>query len=146
MNLNPAFNGFANLFNIKERVENGPTMGGRIKADGAAEDDEGIRIAAFPKQGKESGRDYLSLSIGNKEGRVYGSLFANDRKAKENDPDFTGSIELSKTEKLYVAGWNKTGDAAGPYISLKIQPPMAKPEGEAGETAESTPAPAEAAA
>lgn len=124
--LSAAFVGFANLFSIKDRVENGPSMDGRIKTDGAAEDDKGIRIAAFQKQGKESGRDYLSLSIGDKENRVYGSLFANDKKEADNQADHTGSIDLGEGQKLYLAGWNKTDKNGAQYISLKVQPPMAK--------------------
>lgn len=125
--LNALFTGFAILFNIKAPVENGPVMDGHIKADDAAEEDKGIRIALFPKQGKESGKDYFSISVGSKENRVYGALFANDKKTADGQPDYTGSIELSKTEKLFLAGWNKVGEQ-GTFISLKIQPPMAKPE------------------
>lgn len=138
--LSALFIGFANLFTVKTQAENGPSMDGRIKAEGAAEDDNGIRIAAFAKTGKESGREYLSLSIGDKENRLYGSLFANDKKEAANQADHTGSIDLPEGKKLYLAGWNKTDKNGSPYISLKVSPPMAKAESEAA------PAPAEAAA
>lgn len=128
MNLNENFKGFANLFNVKTRVDNGPSMDGRIKVDGAAEDDKGIRLAAFPKTGKDSGLEFLSLSVGDKENRVYGALFPNSRKEKDNQPDYTGSIDLPEGKKLYISGWNKNGPTAGDYISLSIEPALATQE------------------
>lgn len=128
------FKGYANLFNVKSPVANGPAMDGQIKADDAAEGDKGIRIAAFGKKAESCG-SYFSLSIGDKENRLYGALFTNSKKEKPEQPDYTGRIELSKEEGdvLFIAGWNKTGDKAGAFISLKIQPPAPKGAPEAAE-------------
>lgn len=119
------FTGNGGLFNVKNRVDNGPSMDGHITAVGAADDDKGIRIAAFPRKGKESGTEFFSLSVGEKGGRVYGALFPNGKKQADGQPDYTGSIDLKDGKKLYVAGWNRNGDKAGAYISLKVEPARA---------------------
>jgi uncharacterized protein (DUF736 family) len=100
-------------------------MDGHITADGAAEGDKGIRIAAFPRTGRETGTEFFSLSVGEKGNRVYGALFPNGKKEKDGQPDYTGSIDLAEGKKLYVAGWSKTGEKAGAYISLKVEPARA---------------------
>lgn len=130
------FAGNGGLFNVKTRVENGPSMDGHIKAEGAAEGDKGIRIAAFPRKGKDSGVEFFSLSIGEKANRVYGALFPNGKKEKDEQPDYTGSIDLPEGKKLYVAGWNRTGEKAGAYISLKVEPARAPAEQEAAPATE----------
>lgn len=132
------FTGNGGLFNVKTRVENGPSMDGHITADGAAEGDKGIRIAAFPRKGNESGVEFFSLAIGEKGARVYGALFPNGKKQKDGQPDYTGSIDLAEGKKLFLAGWNKTGEKAGAYISIKVEPARAATEAEAGAPADGT--------
>ncbi len=128
------FKGHGAIFNVKKAVDNGPAMDGHIKPEGAGEDVKGVRIAAFAKTGKESGRPFYSLAIGEKGARVYGALFPNGKKEKDGQPDYTGSIDLADGVKLYVSGWKKTGEKAGDYISLAVEPARAAaPEADSGE-------------
>ncbi len=56
------------------------------------------------------------MAYEHKEGQ--GSLFNNDRKEKETQPDLSGKIMVNG--KLHwIAGWNKEG-AKGSFISLSI--------------------------
>ena len=49
----------------------------------------------------------------------YGSLFQNDKKEKENQPDYTGKVNIEGA--LYnIAGWKKTSQAGNMFLSLKI--------------------------
>jgi uncharacterized protein (DUF736 family) len=79
-----------------------------------------------------------------------GVLFPNDRKVSPNQPDFTGSVILSKElimyvtreigcgrePKLAIKGWKKTSKAGKGFVSLvaeepwdgnKVQQPRAEP-------------------
>jgi|APSaa5957512535_1039671.scaffolds.fasta_scaffold206129_2 hypothetical protein len=47
-----------------------------------------------------------------------GALFKNDRKTKENQPDYQGNCKIDDTE-YWVAGWIKTPKGGGnKYMSL----------------------------
>jgi CHASE1-domain containing sensor protein len=71
-----------------------------------------------------------------------GSLFKNDRKQRDNQPDFTGKIELGQDVidaalaglPIYVSGWTKEikqGQKAGQkFISLAVQPPRDQSQGQ----------------
>ena len=49
----------------------------------------------------------------------YGSLFKNDKKEKENQPDYTGKVNVEGA--LYsIAGWKKVSEARNTFLSLKI--------------------------
>ena len=49
----------------------------------------------------------------------YGSLFKNDKKEKENKPDYTGKVNVEGA--LYsIAGWKKVSEAGNTFLSLKI--------------------------
>ena len=49
----------------------------------------------------------------------YGSLFQNDKKEKENQPDYTGKVNVEGA--LYnIAGWKKTSQSGNTFLSLKI--------------------------
>jgi single-stranded DNA-binding protein len=64
-----------------------------------------------------------------------GALFKNDRKQRDNQPDYTGKMELGADviaaaqngDPIFVSGWLKTintGQRAGEkMLSLSIQPP-----------------------
>jgi hypothetical protein len=54
-----------------------------------------------------------------------GSLFKNNYKEKEQQPDFQGSIVLQDGTEQQIAGWKKEG-ANGPFISLSISDPYEK--------------------
>ena len=50
-----------------------------------------------------------------------GVLFVNDRKEKENQPDYTGNIVLNG-EKKRLAGWKKTSksDPSKTFLSVSV--------------------------
>jgi uncharacterized protein (DUF736 family) len=50
-----------------------------------------------------------------------GVLFVNDRKEKENQPDYTGNIVLNG-EKKRLAGWKKTSksDPSKTFLSVAV--------------------------
>lgn len=50
-----------------------------------------------------------------------GSLFKNDKKAKDTDPDMSGSINVNGVE-FWISGWKKTSKAGTGFISLSCRP------------------------
>jgi hypothetical protein len=48
-----------------------------------------------------------------------GSLFKNDRKTKDHQPDYKGVLCLADGSTLQLAGWVTQG-ASGKYLSLKL--------------------------
>lgn len=55
-----------------------------------------------------------------------GLLFPNDRKEKENQPDFTGKLDVNGKE-YRLSGWKKKGKQSGkPFISVSISEPQVK--------------------
>lgn len=50
-----------------------------------------------------------------------GVLFVNDRKEKENQPDYTGNITMNG-EKKRLAGWKKTSksDPSKTFLSISV--------------------------
>lgn len=81
-----------------------------------------------------------------------GALFKNDRKQRDNQPDYTGKVELGDDviaaaqagKPIYVSGWIKkinTGQRKGEnMLSLSIQPPRENQAG--GEAPRKTEKPA----
>lgn len=123
------------LFTVKanDRKDNGPTMTGNFEVNSSK-----ISVAAFLKVSKESGKDYLNLKIGEKEGpSFYGKLFRNTEKKAEKSPDYTGYVELgtgNDAPQLRIAGWKaKSRDQKTSYISLEIAPPMKNTDSENSE-------------
>jgi hypothetical protein len=64
-----------------------------------------------------------------------GSLFVNDRKQLEKQPDYRGSINITKPGIYDLSGWKRTLDSGGVRLSLAARhiddrPPKkeAKPE------------------
>jgi hypothetical protein len=60
-----------------------------------------------------------------------GTLFNNDRKTADNQPDMTGEIKLPDGTLMRLAAWRKDG-TKGPFYSLKLSEitkaaPAAKP-------------------
>ena len=49
-----------------------------------------------------------------------GSLFKNDRKVKEGDPDRTGTLHV-EGKSYYVNGWVNTG-TKGQWLKLSVKP------------------------
>lgn len=49
-----------------------------------------------------------------------GALFPNDRKVRDNQPDYKGSIDVSGVE-YWVSGWVKN-TARGEVVSLSLEP------------------------
>jgi hypothetical protein len=59
-----------------------------------------------------------------------GSLFKNDRKSKDAQPDYKGSLTLPDGSTMQLGGWITQG-ANGKYLSLKISaalPPRSEPD------------------
>ncbi len=50
-----------------------------------------------------------------------GSLFVNDRKETENQPDYKGSC-LIQGQECWIAGWKKQSAGGKNWMSLSIQP------------------------
>jgi uncharacterized protein (DUF736 family) len=50
-----------------------------------------------------------------------GSLFKNDRKEKENQPDYTGT-GMYGGQEIRISAWLKTSKAGKKFLSLSIQP------------------------
>tara|TARA_R100001443_G_C3275591_1_gene159072 strand:+ start:47 stop:295 length:249 start_codon:yes stop_codon:yes gene_type:complete len=50
-----------------------------------------------------------------------GVLFVNDRKEKENQPDYTGNITMDG-KKMRLAGWKKTAkaDPSKQFLSISV--------------------------
>lgn len=48
-----------------------------------------------------------------------GSLFKNDRKEKDIQPDYKGSLTLPDGSTMQLGGWISQG-AKGKYLSLKV--------------------------
>ena len=49
-----------------------------------------------------------------------GSFFVNDRKEKENHPDYTGKINVEGKD-FYLKGWKKTAKSGLNFMSLSVQ-------------------------
>lgn len=61
-----------------------------------------------------------------------GALFKNDRKAKDIQPDYKGSLCLPDGSTMQLGGWVTQG-ANGKYLSLKVSaylPPQGDPDKE----------------
>lgn len=85
-----------------------------------------------------------------------GALFANERKTKPNQPDFTGNVVLSqelilhvtreiaagREPKIAVSGWRKTSNAGKQFISLSVDKPYDPNAGQQAQRQRATPAPA----
>lgn len=49
-----------------------------------------------------------------------GSLFKNDRKEKETQPDLRGKIMLPNGEVRWLSAWKKTTGAGAPWLSISV--------------------------
>jgi|TARA_R100000656_G_scaffold122785_2_gene98658 uncharacterized protein (DUF736 family) len=49
----------------------------------------------------------------------YGALFKNDQKSKDNQPDYTGKVNVEGAD-YKIAGWIKESKAGNTYLSLKV--------------------------
>jgi hypothetical protein len=52
-----------------------------------------------------------------------GNLFKNDKKSKDIQPDYKGSICLPDGSTMQIAGWITKGPN-GTYMALKLSPPL----------------------
>lgn len=119
-----------NLFrNSNAEIEFSKAKDDRVKADYSGYDkSKGYDVRGI-KQKSGAGVSYIRLSISMLDSngqREYhnGALFVNDKKTKDNQPDFQGSVNLdnkSDGPKLRLSAWKKKGDKAGEYLSISIQ-------------------------
>ena len=119
-----------NLFQTtNQEIEFSIAKGNRVQAQYSNHDKEkGYDIRGI-KSKSNAGVGYIRLAIAVVEGnnpRVYynGALFRNDKKTKDNHPDFQGALNLdnqSDGEKLRLSAWKKVGEKAGEYLSIAIQ-------------------------
>ena len=56
-----------------------------------------------------------------------GTIFKNDKKAAENQPDYRGKINVDGKE-WEISLWVKEGQKAGKYFSAAIKEPWVKPD------------------
>ncbi len=124
------------LFNTEPegRNPNGPVMTGTLDVA-----DQKVRVAAFLKAAKESGKNYLSIKIGDErkqEPIFHGKLFASEDKRGEKSPDYTGYISLEASDDaphLRIAGWKKVDRNGKPFISIEVAAPRKVSSDEASE-------------
>lgn len=50
-----------------------------------------------------------------------GTFFVNDKKQKENHPDYSGKINVEGKE-YYLKGWKKTAKSGVNFLSLAVNP------------------------
>jgi uncharacterized protein (DUF736 family) len=55
-----------------------------------------------------------------------GAIFKNTKKATENHPDMTGSIDVNGVE-YWVSAWSKTSQAGAKFLSMSVKPKDEKP-------------------
>lgn len=63
-----------------------------------------------------------------------GLLGINDRKEKENHPDYNGKLFVTKPGLYYLKGWKKTSRAGSPLLSLAADYAPEDKQAEASET------------
>jgi uncharacterized protein (DUF736 family) len=51
-----------------------------------------------------------------------GSLFKNDRKSGDKDPDYKGSAVDTNGNEFWLSGWKKTSSKGTTYLSLSMKP------------------------
>jgi uncharacterized protein (DUF736 family) len=54
-----------------------------------------------------------------------GSLFINDRKEKDTQPDYTGTINVDGRD-LRLSGWKRESKQGKKYLSLSVSEPQEK--------------------
>jgi uncharacterized protein (DUF736 family) len=84
--------------------------------------DEGVTHILGRRAVSKDGKKYIKVRC-TIDGKVhFGALFKNDKKESENQPDFTGSLDLDDKgeERLRLAAWAKTGEKAGKYLSVSV--------------------------
>lgn len=57
-----------------------------------------------------------------------GSIFKNEKKEKDTQPDYIGKITTPTGEKWDVSLWLKKPEGKKPYFSVAIKEPYVKPE------------------
>lgn len=56
-----------------------------------------------------------------------GALFRNDRKEKETQPDYTGSLNVGGVE-FFLDAWLKTAESGRKFMSVSVKRKDKKPE------------------
>jgi hypothetical protein len=94
------------LFIVEDRKPDGPVYSGSIEANSVK-----VPMSGFLKQAQESGKDYLNLTIGDKDqAHYYGVLFKNRRVQDNLNQTYSGNIKLLRVEpgaKFTPEEWDK---------------------------------------
>jgi uncharacterized protein (DUF736 family) len=119
-----------NLFrNTNQEIEFSISKDNRVQAQYSGYDKaKGFDVRGI-KARSSAGVGYIRLSIGMSDANGQrefhnGALFVNDKKTTDKQPDFQGSVNLDNSKdgpKLRLSAWKKTGEKAGPYLSISIQ-------------------------
>ena len=62
-----------------------------------------------------------------------GSLFKNNRKEKDNHPDYTGDAEING-KAMWISAWIKKTQKGGSFMSLAFKPKEERQSGQARDT------------
>ena len=86
----------------------------RGKLNNGGKDEKIVLVADETKSGKKIIEVYAKVGV----------LFENDKNGNDKAPDYSGPMENGYQQ---LAGWKRTSDNAGNYMSLKISDKSAKP-------------------
>ena len=68
----------------------------------------------------------MSTEYVQKEGQV--SLFINDKKTSDKQPDYQGNVMVNG-KKMQIAGWKKQSKSGNTFLSIQISEPKAPTTG-----------------
>ena len=93
------------LFIVEDRKPDGPVYSGSIEISGVK-----VPMSGFVKMAQESGKDYLNLTIGDKDqAHYYGVLFKNRRTHENQNQTYSGNIKVLRVEagvKFSAVEWD----------------------------------------
>jgi hypothetical protein len=120
------------LFVVEDRKPDGPVNSGSIDVNNVK-----VPMSGFLKQAMETGKDYLNLTIGDKDqAHYYGVLFKNRRTNENQNQTYSGNIKVLRVEPgqrftpeewenaptLKLSGMRVRSANGGVRISLNVNP------------------------
>lgn len=143
----------ASLFqNKNDKVQFSKSKSEKVKADynGNGSDKDGmdkVQVIGIKTKNNAGDKNFIKLTFvdRSKDGSTQfynGAIFANDRKEKDGQPDFTGSLEINRegNEKLRLAAWLKTTKTDEKYLSIAVSEYKNQDEAAADEAVANAPA------